>query len=103
MTLKNRRQFLQGAAAASALATFPRFSIGKSGPSANSKLNVAFIGVGGRARTLISGLKDENFVAFCDVDDAWAAKTYSEYPTVPRFRDFREMLDKKGNQIDAVC
>lgn len=103
MNLKNRRQFLQGVVAASALTAFPRFSIGKSGPSANSKLNVAFIGVGGRARTLISGLKNENFVAFCDVDDAWAAKTYSEYPNVPRFEDFREMLDKKGNQIDAVC
>ena len=31
-----------------------------------------------------------------------AAKTYKEFPTVPRFRDFRVMLDKMDKQIDAV-
>ncbi len=103
MTHSTRRHFIKQAATASTLAAFPRFSIGQSGGSANSRLNVAFVGAGGRAATLIKGLNEENFVAFCDVDDAWAAKTYREYPDVPRFKDFREMLDKKGREIDAVC
>ena len=81
----------------------PSFAIGKSGPSANGKLNVAFIGAGGRARALIGGLPNENFVAFCDVDEQRAAQTYSEYPDVPRFKDFRRMFDKMGKEIDAVC
>ncbi len=47
-------------------------------------------------------MKEENLVAFCDVDDARAEKTYEEFPDVPRFRDYRVMLDQLGGQIDAV-
>jgi predicted dehydrogenase len=65
-------------------------------------LNIALCGVGGRGWDAVQGLKGENFIAFCDVDDERAAKTYDEFPNVPHFRDFRQMLDKMGNQIDAV-
>jgi predicted dehydrogenase len=44
----------------------------------------------------------ENLVAFCDVDEARAGKTFADHPGVPRFRDFRQMFDRLGNQIDAV-
>jgi len=49
---------------------FPGFAIGKSGTSPNRKVNVAFIGsVGWIARQPYEqGCKDENLVAFCDVD-----------------------------------
>lgn len=70
--------------------------------SANNKLNIACIGVGGRGSAAVDALKGENFVAFCDVDEERAAKTYGEHPDVPRFRDYREMFDKLGNKIDAV-
>ncbi len=99
----NRRKFLKGATVATATAFLPRFAIGKSGPSANSKLNVAFIGAGGRTRNLMSGLTSENFVAFCDVDDQRAAATYGEHPKVAHFKDFRRLFDKMGKEIDAVC
>jgi predicted dehydrogenase len=71
--------------------------------SPNEKLNVAFIAAGGRANANIAAIKalKENIVAFCDVDDQRAAKTYDANPDTPRFRDYRVMLDKvKG--IDAV-
>ena len=70
--------------------------------SPNEKLNLAIIGCGGRARGVIAGMQGENFVALCDVDDKRAEDTYKEYPKAERFRDFRNLLDKMHNKIDAV-
>ena len=101
----SRRSAIKGSAAAAIAFALPRFSIGQSGPSANSKLNVAVIGVGGRGRFLIdAGLSaNENLVAFCDVDEQNAASTYKDFPNIPRYKDFREMLDKLDKRIDAVA
>lgn len=95
----SRRDFLKTASLASATLAFPAILRSQ---SPNNKLNIALVGVGGRGWNVVQGLKDENFVAFCDVDDARAAKTYEEFPGVPRFRDYRKMLEQLGNQIDAV-
>ena len=98
-----RRRFL---ASTTALATgawiAPRFAIGRSGPSANSRINLACIGVGGRGALNLQGLSGENIVALCDVDDHNAADSFNAHPDAKRFRDFREMLDKMGKEIDAV-
>ena len=72
------------------------------GQSPNNKLNIALCGVGSQGHAAVEHLKGENFVAFCDVDDERAAPTYKEFPDVPHFRDFRIMLEKMGNRIDAV-
>ena len=56
---------------------------------------------GGRAAPR-RGCSEENLVAFCDVDDVRAAKTYNEFPDVPRWRDYRRMLEKRDREIDAV-
>jgi predicted dehydrogenase len=98
----SRRSFLQTAALGSAAVSFPQVMRSQQGQSPNNKLNVAFVGVGGRGAAAVAGLQSENYVAFCDVDDARAAKTFEKYPQVPRFRDFRRMLDQLGNRIDAV-
>jgi len=96
----SRRSFLKTTTLASAATVaFPAILRAQ---SPNSRLNVACIGVGGRGRAAVDGVKDENLVAFCDVDDARAAKTYEDFPNVPRFRDYREMFDKLGKTIDAV-
>ena len=100
----NRRNFLKGAAVAGGLMVLPSWSIAKT-PGPNSKLRVAVVGVGGRGDAVISAFRNSphvEFAAFCDVADTMAAKTYKEFPTVPRFRDFRVMLDKMDKQIDAV-
>ena len=73
----------------------------------NSKLNIALIGVGGRGiqnwRPVIGS---ENIVAMCDVDEKWAFKALNEikqsHPNVKKFKDYRVMLDKMKNSIDAV-
>lgn len=97
----SRRTFLKSASLASAAFAFPHILRGQAG-SPNNRLNVACIGVGGRGYDAVKGMSGENFVAFCDVDDDRAAKTYTEFPGVPRFRDFRVMLDQVGSKIDAV-
>ena len=98
-----RRQFLKSATAASVGSlAFPYIMRSQGGQSPNNKLNIACVGVGGRGRAAVEGLKDQNFIAFADVDDDRAAKTYTEYPNVPHYRDFRKMLEKHGNEIDAV-
>ncbi len=98
----SRRSFLKSATLASAAISFPNLMRSQQGGSPNQKLNIALVGVGGRGRAAITGLKDENFVAFADVDEVRAAETFTEYPGVPRFSDYRRMFDQLGNQIDAV-
>ena len=68
----------------------------------NEKLNIACIGCGGKGFGDINEVSSENIVALCDVDDERAADTFKNYPDVPKFKDFRRMLDKMDNQIDAV-
>ena len=99
-----RRTFLKTASIASAAISLPNILRAQKAdqPTPANRLNVACVGVGGRGYDAVQGMKEENLVAFCDVDDERAAKTYQEFPTVPHFRDFRVMLDKMGSQIDAV-
>ena len=70
--------------------------------SPNEKLNIASIGAGGKAASDIHGCSSQNIVALCDVDDKQAARIFNEYPNVPKYKDFRKMLDKEGKGIDAV-
>ena len=101
-----RRTFLSKAAGTLAASTvFPGFAIGKSGTSPNSKVNVAFIGSGGwiARQPYEQGCKDENLVAFCDVDRNHCAENMKNWRTTqPFFDDYRVMLDKMGKEIDAV-
>jgi predicted dehydrogenase len=78
-------------------------SLGRLGyKSPNEKLNIAAIAAGGRAASNIAGCASENIVAFADPDDARAAPAYQKYEKAARYRDFRRMLDKEGQNIDAV-
>jgi predicted dehydrogenase len=70
--------------------------------SPSEKLNIASIGAGGKATSDIEGCASENIVALCDVDEKQAAKTFQKYEKVPKYKDFRRMLDKEGKNIDAV-
>jgi hypothetical protein len=102
----SRRYFFYGSLLAGAI---PTAGFGSSASlkrlgykSPNEKLNIAGIGVGGKGRSDLAGCHTENIVALCDVDDERAAPTYQRYPKAARYKDFRQMLDKEGNNIDAV-
>ena len=70
--------------------------------SPNEKLNIAAIGAGGKGYSDILGCQTENIVAMADPDEKRAAKTFQQFPNVPKYKDFRQMLDKQGNNLDAV-
>lgn len=99
----SRRRFLQSTAALAAGAwAAPRVSFARPGAPASRRINLAFIGAGGRGAINIGGFPDDNVVALCDVDDHNAASTYAAHPKARRFRDFRVMLDQMHGEIDAV-
>ena len=102
-----RRYFFYGSLLAGAVpavgfgSTTSLKSLGYKSP--NEKLNFGSIGSGGQAASNIgAAAPTENIVALSDVDDRRAAATFNRYPNVPKFRDFRQMLDKEGKNIDAV-
>ncbi len=103
----SRRHFfygtlLAGAVPSAGFGSAPSLkSLGYKSP--NEKLNFAAIGSGGQGAANISAAAPtENIVALCDVDDRRAASTFKRFPDAPKFRDFRQMLDKEGKNIDAV-
>jgi predicted dehydrogenase len=124
-----RRNFLKTTAAASAFTILPRYVFGGSGFVAPSeKINIAIVGAGGQGRSNTQGLlqhKDAQIVAICDVNES---ADYNRFyykgmagsgPVcdivqkhnadqgkgnlkVAKYADFRDMLDKQKNDIDAV-
>jgi hypothetical protein len=70
--------------------------------SPNEKLNIASIGAGGKAASDIHGCAPtENIVALCDVDDKQAKNIFTQFDKLPKYKDFRKMLDKEAANIDA--
>ena len=104
--MNTRRYFLMKSTIALAGMSVLPSCIKKGGVAASDRLNVAVVGVGGRGAFGIGALKDNNplcnLVAFADVDDKRASEAYEEFPDIPRYLDFRTMLDELGKQIDAV-
>ena len=99
----SRRRLMGTAAAAAAFTYVPKRVLGQPGvPSANNKLNIAAIGVGGMGAGNIRKCAGENIVALCDVDFERGGDTLKTYPKARRFKDFRVMLDKMEKEIDAV-
>ncbi len=103
----SRRYFFYGSLLAGAVpaigfgSTPSLKSLGYKSP--NEKLNFGSIGAGGQAASNIqAAAPTENIVALCDVDDRRAANMFTRFDKAPRFKDFRQMLDKEGKNIDAV-
>jgi predicted dehydrogenase len=73
----------------------------RGGTSANGKLNLAGIGIGGQGGNDIGAMAGENIVALCDVDQKYAAPIFKKYPDARKFTDFRRMLDEM-KEINGV-
>lgn len=98
----NRRQFLKksGLLAGGALG-MPGLVRGQ---NLNSKVQVAAIGVGGKGGSNIQSVAacGAEFVGLCDVDSRTLASAAKKFPEAAKYADFREMLTKMGDKIDAV-
>lgn len=97
-----RRDFIRSTTLAGGALALPQFAIGKPGPSANSKINVALIGSGGIARTAFKDCLKENVVAIADVDDVVGKPGFESFPKARRHKDFRKLLDQHAKELDAV-
>ncbi|MDA1277651.1 MAG: Gfo/Idh/MocA family oxidoreductase [Verrucomicrobia bacterium] len=96
-----RRDFVKKTSSAAALLSFP-FVSSRSILGANETLNIGAIGAGGKGGVDVDGVSHENIVALCDVDQRNAAGTFAKFPKAKQYKDFREMLEKEGDRIDAV-
>jgi predicted dehydrogenase len=99
-----RRNFIGDVATASAAFTIvPRHVLGGRGHRAPSDvLNIACIGVGGRGRDDVRGVSGENIYALCDVDERAVTAAFTTYTSAKRYADFRVMLEREQDTIDAV-
>src|SRR3954470_19809687 len=71
--------------------------------SPNERLNFAAIGSRRQgASHTAAAAPTENTVALCDGDDRRAATTFTRFEKATKFKDFGQMLDKEGKNIDAV-
>ncbi|MCL4205309.1 MAG: Gfo/Idh/MocA family oxidoreductase [Pirellulaceae bacterium] len=123
----NRREFLTASGAGLLIL---RNSESARGYQANERLNLGLVGCGGRGTWFVETLpRMENVVALCDVDaekmveamQRWnhGARKYAESPNdwerraaesyrrlteqpPQQYQDFRVMLDRLGNGLDAV-
>ena len=101
-----RRTFLKQASLASGFVIVPRYVLGGPGYTAPSDmLNVAAVGAGGKGLVNITNTfqsNEANIAVLCDVDDRQAEKTRAQWPKAAYYTDYRPMLEKEKDTIDAV-
>ena len=101
----SRREFVKNASLAGAgFFIVPRHVLGRGFIAPSDKLNIAAIGAGGKGADDISQFSKSpnvNIVALCDVDDRQSANSRKNFPKAAYYKDFREMLSKEKNNIDA--
>jgi len=102
----NRRKFLRDSSLAfSGLVIVPRHVLGRGFIAPSDKLNIAAIGAGGKGMYNLTQAWNkgaENIVVLCDVDDRQAVEARKNWPSAKYYKDYREMLEKEKNSIDAV-
>ena len=100
-----RRNFLKNTSiAAAGFMIVPRHVLGRGYIAPSDKLNIAGIGVGGKGESDLAEFSKSpkaNIVALVDVDDRASVKSRQRFPNAKYYKDFREMLDKEKNNIDA--
>ena len=100
-----RRSFLRGAVSLAAVPLLPRLALGRA-PAWNSKLRLAKIGVGGMGESDLGQLASHpgvSIAALCDIDARGKKALAGKYPDAAWFADWRELLAKLGDRVDAVC
>lgn len=104
---KSRRNFLKNSGLATAgFMIVPRHVLGGPGfiPPSDTLL-IAGIGAGGKGRSDLSSFAESpnvKIVSMCDVDDRQAVESRKNFPSASYYKDFRKMLDKEKDNIDAV-
>jgi predicted dehydrogenase len=96
-----RRRFLkQSALVAAAACVVPEIRGVQPAPA--DRLRLGIIGVAGRGRENLNGVRHENIVALCDVDQNRAVKVREEFPKADFVEDYRRVLDRKDVQAVVI-
>ena len=98
----SRRRFLGTSAAVAGPLILPAGSLFGGRVSPNEKLNIGVIGAGGKGTADSEGVMSENIVALCDVDERTLRARKGRFPKAATFSDYRVMLEKMGDKLDAV-
>ncbi|MBI4579663.1 MAG: Gfo/Idh/MocA family oxidoreductase [Planctomycetes bacterium] len=100
----SRREFLGYSALTAAGLWSGRRVWGSATRPANEKLGIAVVGVAGQGHWNLERLAEtgEAIVALCDVDETRAADARTKFPDARFYPDFREMIDRRHKDIDAV-
>jgi hypothetical protein len=99
--LTRRRFFEQTSLAAASAIGFPAIL---SARAPADRLNLAFIGVGGRGAANLKEIMSksaENVVALCDVNGQYLESAATQFPKARTYKDFRRLYDD-AKDIDAV-
>lgn len=97
-----RRDFLGQTGAVIAAGYFVNPVAAEDSKSPNERLNIAAVGTSGRAGSDIQGVASQNIVAIADIDANFLGQAASRYPGARKYEDFRVMLEKEADRIDAV-
>jgi predicted dehydrogenase len=99
----SRRKFLKQTAAAGLGFWVAGGLLVPESRSANERLNIACIGVGGKGSSDTDQAGNHgNIVALCDIDDRHMGSKAEKFPQAKKYNDFRKMFDEMGKEIDAV-
>ena len=101
----DRREFMKNTAAIGAAVWVGSRSTSAQERSPNSKVRYACIGITGKGGSdSADAAKHGEIVAVCEIDDDKMNKAVERpgFEQAEKFIDFREMLDKLGDKIDAV-
>ncbi len=107
MTQISRRRFIQATSLAAIAASCPILRASDADRYRNlvspgRRLRIACVGAGGKAFSDIMACSTEEIVAISDVDFANGLEIFGMFPGAARYRDYRQMLNERGNDIDAV-
>lgn len=103
--MADRRTFVKSAAAVgAAFHIVPRHVLGRGFTAPSDMLRMGSIGIGGKGDSDITGMVKAgvSVAALCDVDWRQGRKSFGRYPDAKRFKDYREMLDKMGSELDVI-
>src|SRR5262245_60691878 len=104
MARTTRREFLKQSSAASiGFFALAGVQAQEKKESANDKLNIACVGVGGKGSSDTDDAGGVgNVVAICDIDDKPLDAKAQKFPQAKKYNDFRKMLEEMEKGIDAV-
>lgn len=99
----NRRDFIKQTTAIGVGAFIVGPNLQAQERSANEKVNMASVGVGGKGSSDCDQAGNNgNMVAICDIDDNTLNKKGENFPNAKKYNDFRKMLEEMEKSIDAV-